>query len=158
MDYLRTRYDFVVLDSTILYSNTLPSLVAASDELCLVCTPDVAGLRDLVRHTENLGHMKGFDAKLRVVINRSTSADAVSTEQIETAVKFSVSSAIPNSYFELVRAVNAGEPVSPLEKGAFTLAMDRWSQRLIADTLSKVAALAPRKRFSFWRQSAQQSV
>ncbi|RXH54340.1 Type II/IV secretion system ATPase TadZ/CpaE, associated with Flp pilus assembly [Granulicella sibirica] len=154
MDYLRTRYDFIVLDSSVAYSNTLASLVVASDEICLVSTPDVAALRDLVRHTEHLAHMKGSPAKLRIIINRSTAADAVNAEQIQAAVKFPVAMAIPNSYLELVRAVNAGEPVPPQDKGPFIHAIDKWAQRLTTDALSTVAAVRAKKRFTFWRQSA----
>ena len=154
MDYLRTRYDFIVMDSSVAYSNTLASLVVASDEICLVSTPDVAALRDLVRHTEHLAHMKGSPAKLRIIINRSTAADAVNAEQIQAAVKFPVSLAVPNSYLELVRAVNAGEPVPSQDKGPFINAIDKWAQRLTTDALSTVAAARGKKRFSFWRQSA----
>jgi len=154
MDYLRTRYDFVILDSSVVYGAALPALMLASDEVCLVCTPDVAALRDLVRHTEHLAHLKGFAAKLRIVVNRATSVDAVNAQQIEAAAKFPVSIAIPNSYLELVRAVNAGEPVSPQDRGPFAQAIGRWTLRLTSDEVSKVAAVHFKRRFTFWRRSA----
>jgi len=153
MDYLRTRYDFVLIDSSVVYGAALPALMLASDEVCLVCTPDVAALRDLVRHTEHLAHLKGFASKLRIIVNRATSVDAVTSQQIEAAAKFPVSIAIPNSYLELVRAINAGEPVSPQDRGPFAQAIGRWTLRLTADEVSKVAAVQFKKRFTFWRRA-----
>ena len=60
MDYLRTRYDYILLDSSLQYVPQIAAMVAASDEVALVCTPDVAALRDLVRRIEHLSVVTGI--------------------------------------------------------------------------------------------------
>ena len=55
---------------------------------------------------------------------------------------------------DVVRAVNAGEPVSPQDRGPFAQAIGRWTLRLTSDEVSKVAAVHFKRRFTFWRRSA----
>jgi len=155
MDYLRTRYDFILLDSSLQSVSQLTAIMTASDEVSLVSTPDVAALRDLVRRIEHLSLITGFTTKLRVVINRSTSDDAVSTDDIQTAVRFPVSVAVPNNYADLMRAINAGEPIAPQRRGGFTQAVAQWANRLAADPSaqslqpSKAASPEPKRLFRF---------
>ncbi len=151
MDYLRAQYDFILLDSSLQYLPQLPAMLAASDEVALICTPDVAALRDLVRRIENLSVVTGFTAKLRVVINRSTSDDAVSSTDIEAAARVPISVSIPNNYAELMRAINSGEPISPQQRGGFTQALVQWSNRLASLHPANEPVAEPKKKsfFSF---------
>lgn len=149
MDYLRAQYDFILLDSSLQYLPQLQAMIAASDEVTLISTPDVAALRDLVRRIENLSVVPGFTTRLRVVINRSTSDDAVSPADIEAAARVPISVLVPNNYAELMRAINAGEPVSPQQRGSFTQAFVQWSNRLAA-LHTENQPVVPRKKKSFF--------
>jgi len=151
MEDLRTRYDYILVDSSLQYIPQLASMMEACDEVALVCTPDVAALRDLVRRIEHLSAVTGFTTKLRVVINRSTSDDAVSSADIEAAVRFPISVAVPNNYADLMRAINAGEPVSPQHRGGFTQAITQWANRLTSNQPLRTTSAAPepKRRFLF---------
>ncbi len=151
MDDLRTRYDFIILDSSLQYIPQLASILEASDEVAMVCTPDVASLRDLVRRIEHLSAVSGFTTKLRVIVNRSTSDDAVSAADIEAAVRFPISVSVPNNYADLMRAINAGEPISPQNRGGFSQAVGQWASRLTSNLAGKgsVAIVEPKRRFLF---------
>jgi pilus assembly protein CpaE len=151
MEDLRTRYDYILLDSSLQYIQQLSSIMDASDEIALVCTPDVAALRDLARRIEHLGLVSGFTRKLRVVINRSTSDDAVSAADIAATVRFPISVSVPNNYSALIRALNAGEPVPPQTRGPFTQAIAQWANRITADQAitTTSAAAEPKRRFLF---------
>jgi pilus assembly protein CpaE len=151
LDFLRSHYDYVLLDSSLEYQDVNSATVECSDEVYLVSTPDVAALRDLSRHVENFGLDEAMAGKLRIVVNRSSSNDAVSAEQVESAVRFPVSVTIPNNYAELVRAINAGEPISPQRRSEFTTQISKWANR-IAQTHSVPDVEAPKpNRFAFWR-------
>ena len=150
MECLRRSYDFVLVDSTMQYAITMPLLMAASDEVALVTTPDVASLRDLARHIEHLSLLPDFASKLRVIVNRSTSDNAVTAEQIEAAVRFPVSITVPNNYMDLYRAINAGEPISVQHRGAFIQAIAAWASRLTHDS-AFVPAPPVKSRLVFWR-------
>lgn len=150
LGFLRTQYDYVVLDSSLEYQDVNQATVDSSDEVYLVSTPDVAALRDLSRHVENFGLHEGVTGKLRIAVNRSSSNDAVSAEQVESAVRFPVSVTIPNNYAELVRAINAGEPISPQRRSEFTAQIGKWAKR-IAQTHAMPDAAPKTNRFAFWR-------
>jgi pilus assembly protein CpaE len=152
IEYLRRQYDFVLIDSSMQYRDSIGAIMAASDEVSMICTPDVASLRDLARHIENLSLTNGSISKVRVIINRGTSDDAVSPEQIEQAVRFPVSFSIPNNYADLMRAVNSGEPVSPQQRGGFTQAIANWAKALAAGPADTTKASEPKRLFNFLRQ------
>ena len=149
MSYLKTRYDFILVDSSLEYMDSFTPITAASDEVALVCTPDVAALRDLVRRTEHLGLVNGFHEKLQIVINRSTSDDAVKAEDIVNAVRLPISVSIPNHYLGLVRALNEGEPVPLTQRSGFTQALGQWAERLVSVSSTSMTAAKPKKRFLF---------
>lgn len=151
LEFLRSQYEYILLDSSLEYHDVNSAIVACSDEMYLVSTPDVAALRDLSRHVENFGLEEAASQKLRIVLNRSSSNDAVTAQQVEGAVRFPVSISIPNTYAELVRAINSGEPISPQRRSEFTAQIGRWTNRVVqARSGTKIEASKP-KRFAFWR-------
>jgi len=131
MDFLRREYDFVLIDSSASYQATRNALIEQSDEVFIVSTPDVAALRDLARMVEQLSLSESSTNKLRLVVNRSTASDSVTPEQIEKTVRFPISVAVPNNYFELVRAINDGEPIPPQRRSEFNQALARWTNRIV---------------------------
>ncbi|MHB1674168.1 MAG: AAA family ATPase [Acidobacteriaceae bacterium] len=149
--FLRSEYDYVILDSSLETQNANSAIIDSADEVYLVATPDVAALRDLSRHVENFGLDARTAPKLRIAINRSSSNDAVSAEQVEGAVRFPVSVTIPNSYAELVRAINAGEPLSPQRRSEFTTKISKWANRLVHAQSNPETETTKRNRFAFWR-------
>jgi pilus assembly protein CpaE len=151
MDFLRREYDFVLIDSSVAYQDSKKALIDQADEVYIVSTPDVAALRDLARLVENLSMSETATSKLRLVVNRSTATDSVTPEQIEKAVRFPISIAIPNNYFELLRAINDGEPLSPQRRSEFNQRMARWAGQIVNGFLAPEGKVAKRKLFSFLR-------
>ncbi len=149
LEFLRGEYDYVILDSSLEYQDVNSAIVDSSNHVYLVATPDVAALRDLSRHVENFGLDVTAAYKVRIVLNRSSSHDAVSKEQVESAVRFPVSVSIPNNYAELIRAINAGEPIPPHRRSEFTAQVSKWASRLVH---ANPEAEAPKRRsFAFWK-------
>ena len=158
LNFLRTQYDYVLIDSSMSYRESVPPILHASDEVCLISTPDVAALRDLTRRVEHLSLTEAITGKLRIIINRSTSDDAVTAEQIEAAVRFPVLIAIPNNYAELLRAINAGEPIAPQHRSAFALQIGRWAEKLVSVTATHAEQPgAPKRSFAFWRAKLEKT-
>jgi pilus assembly protein CpaE len=151
MDFLRREYDYVLIDSAVAFQDSKASILEQSDEVYIVSTPDVAALRDLARLVENLSLSDSATSKLNVVVNRSTATDSITSEQIEKAVRFPITIAIPNNYFELQRAINDGEPIPPQRRSEFNQALSRWASRVVQG-LSGPKALPVKKRlFAFLR-------
>ncbi len=151
LDFLRGEYEYVLLDSSLEYQDVNSAIVECSDEVNLVATPDVAALRDLSRHVENFGLDDTAAHKVRIALNRSSSHDSVSKEQVENAVRFPVSVSIPNNYVELMRAVNAGEPLTPQRRSDFTAQIAKWANNLVHAHSTPTAEAPRRKSLAFWR-------
>ena len=151
LSFLRSEYDYVILDSSLETQNVNSAIIDSADEVYLVATPDVAALRDLSRHVENFGLDAKTAPKLRIAINRSSSNDAVSAEQVEAAVRFPVSVTIPNAYAELIHAINAGEPLSPQRRSEFTTKISKWANRIVHAQSNPETDTPKKRRFAFWK-------
>jgi pilus assembly protein CpaE len=149
MDFLRREYDYVLIDSSVAIQGSKSSIIDQSDEVYIVSTPDVAALRDLARMVENLSLTESAISKLNIVVNRSTATDSISSDQIEKAVRFPITISVPNNYFELQRAINDGEPISPQRRSEFNQAMSRWATRVVHGVGGAKSIPVKKKRFSF---------
>jgi pilus assembly protein CpaE len=150
MDFLRREYDYVLIDSSVAYQDSKASLIDQADEIYLVSTPDVAALRDLARLVESVSLNESATTKLRLVVNRSTATDSVTPEQIEKAVRFPISIAIPNNYFELLKAINDGEPIPPHRRSEFNQRMARWARQIVYG-MTVPDAVSRKNPLAFWR-------
>ena len=150
INFLKQRYDYVLVDSESECTDWLPALIRSCDMVELVCNPDVAALRDAARQIEHLSLTDGFPAKVSIVVNRAGSEPAVSKDDIERALRFPVSVEVPNSYMELVKAINAGQPIVPGTKGRFTQSLAKWARTLADLTETSFRQTPAKKRFSLW--------
>lgn len=130
MEFLRREYDYIVLDCAAGTHEGRASIANHADDIYLVCTPDIAALRDLARLTSELALASSAVDKLRVVINRVSAEDSITPAQIAQAVELPVEATIPNNHREVVRAINDGEPISPLRRTEFNTTLVSWANRL----------------------------
>ena len=144
LEFLRTEYDFVILDCATALDESALAVIDVSSRVYLVATPEIGAIRDLSRYVDNLMQVDYTTEKMHVVINRFSSRYAVSVEQIEKAIRLPIAIRLPNSYIELVRSVNLGEPVSPKTKSDFAAQIIKWSNTLAG--ASSVAAEAPQQQ------------
>ncbi len=149
ISFLRREYDFILLDSSLAYQDSAPWLLDQADEIYLISTPDVASLRDLARLVESM-HLNE-PGKLRLVVNRSTADDSITGDQIEKAVRFPIAVSIPNNYFELLAAINAGEPIAPQRRSEFNSKLAQWSNQIVHGGVGSTPAAPKKKGFSLWR-------
>jgi pilus assembly protein CpaE len=151
MDFLRREYDYILIDSSVDYQDSKAALIEQSDEVYLISTPDVASLRDLARLVESVSLNESATSKLRLVVNRSTATDSVTPEQIEKTVRFPIAVAIPNNYFELLRAINEGEPIPPQRRTDFNLQLARWANLIVTGMTGPTQPAAKKNPLAFWR-------
>jgi pilus assembly protein CpaE len=154
MDFLRREYDYVLIDSPIAAQDSKVSIIDQSDEVYIVSTPDVAALRDLARLVENLSLTESATSKIHVVINRSTATDSITSAQIEKAVRFPITISVPNNYFELLRAINDGEPIPPQRRSEFNQAIAQWANRIVHGPANAKIPAAKRTLLSLLRRDS----
>jgi pilus assembly protein CpaE len=134
IEALRSRYDHVIVDaSPFLDQNSLLAL-DLSDLILLVCTPELAALKNAARFLQ-LGTDFGYpETKMRLIVNRAKSPGAVGRADIEKHLQYRISCTIPNDASSVVRALNRGEPLVTYEhSNRVAKAIDRLARTVLAD-------------------------
>ena len=147
--YLRGSYEYVVIDCCQGVGNANEATITECDQIYLVATPDVPGLRDLSRYVDRLLQYDLPPGKVNVVINRFRSKGEVTLEEIAKAIRLPVAVTIPNSSEELIKAMNTGKPVPPGSRSDFAKQMRKWATTLAGST-AEVGTVA-RRGFAFWK-------
>lgn len=150
LEFLSTQYDFVLLDCEPSFEDINLAIIALSNFVYLVATPEIGSIRDLSRYVDGLIQNEQATEKLQVVINRYSSHEAITIEQIEKAVRLPIAIKIPNSYSELVRSINTGEPVSSDRKSDFSKQLVKWAA-IVAGADETTVVEPAKKRFSLWK-------
>jgi pilus assembly protein CpaE len=150
LEFLRTEYDYVIVDSPTRIDPVNLAVIEASTRVYLVATPEVGSVRDLSRYVDSLMQLEYVTEKMHVVINRFSSRYAVQVEQIEKAIRLPVAIKLPNSFTELVRSVNLGEPVSPKLKSEFSSQMTQWTNSLVGTPMKAFEATKKKFMFAMW--------
>jgi pilus assembly protein CpaE len=150
LEFLSTQYDFVVLDSEASFDDINLAVVALSNWIYLIATPEIGAIRDLSRYVDGLIQNEQATKKLQVVINRYSSHEAVTIEQIEKAVHLPIAFKIANNYSQLVQSINIGEPVAAGSKSEFSLQMMKWATALVGAS-GPTAQEPAKKRFALWK-------
>ncbi len=154
LEFLRGEYDYIIVDGPRTMDDATLAIIDVSTSVYVVATPDIGAIRDLARYVDRLTQIEGAAAKMQIVINRIASRYAVDTEHIEKAIRAPVAIQLPNSYAELVRSANLGEPISLKGKSEFHTQFISWANTVVGST-AKIAMpeAMPKKRsrlFSMW--------
>lgn len=158
LDFLRSEYDFVIVDCSAELHDVNLAVVTAASRVYMVATPEISAVRDLCRYIDDLQQIDRTTNKVKVVINRFSSQFAVSLEDIEKAIRLPVDFCIPNSYVELVRSANLGIPVGVDQKSGFTAEILRWANSLVGaeqPRVGKGVARAPGKPLDSLKEHLQ---
>jgi pilus assembly protein CpaE len=149
--FLRSEYDYVIVDCATSLDETNLAVIEGSSQVYLVATPEIGSIRDLSRYVDKLMQIEFTTEKMHVVINRFSSRYAVNIEQIEKAIHLPVAIKLPNSYTELVRSVNLGEPIAPQRKSEFAMQFTKWAMNVVGSSGVSLEHEAPRKGlFAKW--------
>ena len=148
-EYMRSQYDVVLVDSSVMCAASIPATLEVSDEVVLVSTPEIAAIRDLSRCIAYMRGLLGPTDKLRVVINRLSSGEGPEAAQIEKAIGMNIHMSIPDHHPHVTRAINAGLAVSSQRKSEFSNRISAWSKRLLPD-ISLASAPQRKKLLGIW--------
>ena len=147
IEFLKTIYDYIVIDCAPGLTEINLAAVAQSDEMCLVATPDVPSVRNLSRYLEHLARFSYPPGHAKVVVNRCSKKGDISKDRIEKILKKEVHVAVPNSYAEVIEAVNTGTPISPDKSWEFVHVMRSWTESVAPGIPTSGPRQEPQKRF-----------
>lgn len=145
LSFLAEGYQFVLVDCPPGLTDSSLACVSQSDQLVIVLTAELPSVRNTARYMEHLAKL-GFESRnVSIVLNRYSKKGPLTEAAIEKALQRKISVRIPNSYPEVVTAINAGTPITAAQKSDFASAMRSWSQAILAlEKPQKQAEAAPR--------------
>jgi pilus assembly protein CpaE len=112
LGYLRTQYDYVVVDTS--KSLTPPALAALkpAEQIFLVTNLDLCSLRNFKRTLPILRDITGSDGKrLRLIVNRYAKNGLLSLEDLESTVGLPVHRTLSNDFQSVIESLSTGKPL-----------------------------------------------
>lgn len=151
LDFLRSEYDYLILDCAMSLEEENVPIIGKSTGIYLVATPEVGAVRDLSRYIDKFSLFEDVAEKIQVVINRSSSLSGIDSDQIEKAIRLPIAFNIPNSYPELVRSENMGQPIAPKSKSELASSFERWTNTIVGLPKNYFAGSSVSRLFSIWK-------
>jgi pilus assembly protein CpaE len=130
LTFLAETFQYLVIDCPPALTEGTRACIAASDQVAIVMTPELPSVRNTVSYIEHLLELGYNSNTIYVVLNRYSKKGPLSDDRIESALGRPISLRVPNSYNEVVRAINSGTPISGAKKSAFCAAIEKWAHEL----------------------------
>src|SRR5712664_170413 len=128
--FLAETYQFVIVDCPPGLSEGTLACISQSEHVAIVMTAELPSVRNTVRYIEHLSKLGYSSSSIHVVLNRHSKKGPLSDDRIERALGRGISLRVPNSYNEVIRAINSGAPISSGNKSDFGAAIQRWAHEL----------------------------
>jgi pilus assembly protein CpaE len=137
--FLAETYQYVVVDCPPGLTDSTLACISQSDQIAIVMTAELPSVRNAVRYIEHLERLGHSSEDVQIVLNRHSKRGPLSDDRIEKALGRSISVRVPNSYNEVIKAINSGAPI-PSGKSDFGAAIQKWAKDITSNTGRKTAA------------------
>jgi len=128
--FLRSRYEYVVVDCHPGLDDQNMAVVDQADQIYIVAQPEVPALRNVARYIDQLTQFQVPADRVRVVINRHLKKGTISDSAIEKAIRKSIYWRVPNQYVEVMKTINTGDPLSLSSGSDFMRSLSGWAETL----------------------------
>ena len=141
--FLADTYHFVIVDCPPGLTDGTRACISQSEHVAIVMTAELPSVRNTVRYIELLSKLGYSSSSIHVVLNRHSKKGPLSDDRIEKALGREIWLRVPNSYNEVIRAINTGAPINSRNKSDFGAAIQKWAHELASrDGSNKSKALA----------------
>jgi pilus assembly protein CpaE len=130
VDFIRLRYEFVLIDCAPGLVEQNLEMIRRSDQLYLVTVPEVSALRNVVRYLDYLAHIEFSRERTHVVLNRHVKRSAITDDEIEKAIRQKIYRKVPNQYNQVIRTIHGGDPSSQLATSEVARNLLAWAGAL----------------------------
>jgi pilus assembly protein CpaE len=128
LEFLRLRYEFILLDVAPGLSNGNMELARVSDQLNLVTVAEVSAVRNVVRYVDLL--KQDYKEKIRIILNRYQKRSPITEEQIEKVVKHDIFWKVPNQYAQVLKTIHGGDPLAQSSSSEVGQSLSEWAGML----------------------------
>lgn len=110
LSILKSRFDYVVVDTSPAFDEHVLQAFDETDDLLLVTTLDVPTLKNVKIACETLDLLNFPKAQRHLVLNRADDKVGLSPQKVESTLDMKIAQSIPTSS-EVANATNAGDPI-----------------------------------------------
>jgi pilus assembly protein CpaE len=130
IDFLRHRYEFVIVDCPPGLSPQNVELIHRSDQLYLVTVAEVSAVRNVACYLDYLNRAEFAQDRVRVIVNRHLKRGALTDAEIEKAIHRTIYWRVPNEYNQVIKTINGGDPVAHLSDSEVVRNLMAWAGAL----------------------------
>jgi len=111
IDYLKGRYDYIIIDTAQGFSDTVITALDMSDMIIYVSTLDLPSIKNTKNGLEVMKSLNYPNEKVRVVINKSNESFGINHSDFEGALGVGIWVMIPDDIASVTVSVNNGHPL-----------------------------------------------
>ena len=130
MNFLRLRYEFILVDLPPALNDENLAAIRDCDQLYLITVAEVSAVRNVVRQLEYFSSKDIPRDKVRVVLNRYHKRNVITEAQIEKVIEQKIFWRVPNQYPQVVKTIHEGDPVAQLSSSEVTQNLEDWAESI----------------------------
>ena len=130
MNFLRLRYEFILVDLPPALNDENLAVIRDCDQLYLITVAEVSAVRNVVRQLEYFSSKDIPRDKVRVVLNRYHKRNVITEAQIEKVIEQKIFWRVPNQYPQVVKTIHEGDPVAQLSSSEVTQNLEDWAESI----------------------------
>ena len=151
VDHLRDTHDFVVVDLPSALNDHSLAIMDAADQIVVLTALEITTIKNVRLFLEVADQLEYDRSKIRLVVNRSDSAQGIRIADVEASIRRSIDGTIVSDGRLAVLAVNRGVPfVVSHPDGALSRDITKLARTLAGDAIA--AKDKPNKRGLFARR------
>ena len=151
VDHLRETHDFVVVDLPAALNDHSLAIMDAADQIVVLTALEITTIKNVRLFLEVADQLEYDRSKIRLVVNRSDSAQGIRIADVEASIRRSIDGTIVSDGRLAVLAVNRGVPfVVSHPEGALSRDVIKLARTLAGDAIA--ARDKPNKRGLFARR------
>ena len=151
VDHLRETHDFVVVDLPASLNDHSLAIMDAADQIVVLTALEITTIKNVRLFLEVADQLEYDRSKIRLVVNRSDSAQGIRIADVEASIRRSIDGTIVSDGRLAVLAVNRGVPfVVSHPDGALSRDVTKLARTLAGDAIA--ARDKPNKRGLFARR------
>ena len=151
VDFLRESHDFVVVDLPSALNDHSLAIMDAADQIVVLTALEITTIKNVRLFLEVADQLEYDRSKIRLVVNRSDSAQGIRIADVEASIRRSIDGTIVSDGRLAVLAVNRGVPfVVSHPDGALSRDVTKLARTLAGDAIA--AKDTPNRRGLFARR------
>jgi pilus assembly protein CpaE len=157
---LKTKFDFVVVDTEPSFDEHVLQAFDETDELLLVTTLDIPTLKNVKIAVETLDLLNFPKNQRRLILNRADDKVGLGADKVESTLGMKIAASVPTSP-QVASSTNAGEPIvtslarHPVSKAIVALADDLKASSRMPEQKSEQPGRAAAPKRSLLRRNGR---